>query len=85
MGTEAETLELANMLRKYGINVDIDMTGQKIKKAYSYADKIGIPFASVIGETEINSKTFTIKSLVTGQQRNFTFNNYNSIVTFIQG
>lgn len=85
MGTEAETLELANRLRNYGVNVDIDMTGHKVKKAYSYADKVRIPFASVIGENEIDSKTFTIKSLLTGQQSTFTFSNYNEIVTFIQG
>lgn len=83
MGTEVQTLKLANILRNYGINTDIAMTGQKIKKTFSYADKVGIPYASVIGENEVNSKSITIKSLRTGEQNNFAYDNYADIVKFI--
>lgn len=83
MGTEVQTLKLANILRNYGINTDIDMTGQKIKKAFSYADKIGIPYASAIGENEVNSKSITIKSLLTGEQNTFAYDNYIDIAKFI--
>ena len=49
MGTEIESLKLANQFRKNGYNVDIEMNKRKLKKSLDYANREKIKYVIVIG------------------------------------
>jgi histidyl-tRNA synthetase len=55
-------------LRDAGIKVELYPDAAKIGKQFTYADKRGIPFAVVAGETEMQDNSFGLKNLETGEQ-----------------
>ena len=61
--------ELARTLREKEITTEISFNS-KVKKAISYADKLGIPFVVFIGEDEIASGMYSLKDMETGEQQN---------------
>ena len=60
--------KIANKFRNEGRNVQIYFEDKKVKAQFKYADKLQIPYTIVIGEDEINSNTYTIKNMKTGEQ-----------------
>ncbi|MFN0214520.1 MAG: histidine--tRNA ligase [Saprospiraceae bacterium] len=60
--------QCATELRAAGVSVEIYPEPGKLKKQFEYAAKRGIPFVAIIGETEVASKTLTIKDQKTGEQ-----------------
>lgn len=78
--TEITSLELADILRKEGIKVIIEMNNKKIKKCFEWANKKNIPYVTVIGEDEIANKELNIKNMITGESIKYTFNNINTFV-----
>lgn len=70
---EITSLELANILRKNGVKVIIEMNNKKIKKCFEWANKKNIPYVTVIGENEINNKKLSIKNMETGESTNYSF------------
>lgn len=79
-----ETLEhvisLAGFLRQQGIATEIYPDAAKLKKQFAYADKKGIPFMAVLGETEISEGTVALKDLRTGEQRVLQREEISSVV-----
>ena len=65
-------IETANILREAGINTEIYFDEKKLKTQFKYADKLKIPYVIVIGETEIETKKFTLKNMKTGNQEQKT-------------
>lgn len=65
-------LNACYQLRKAGIACEVypDIT-KKIGKQLDYANALGIPFALIAGENEVNSSSFSLKNLVTGVQSSF--------------
>ncbi|MGK4567298.1 histidine--tRNA ligase [Flavobacterium sp. 3HN19-14] len=55
-------------LRKSSIKVEMYPENAKVGKQFQHADKRGIPFAVIVGATEIQSKKYSLKNLVTGEQ-----------------
>ncbi|MDF2985233.1 MAG: histidyl-tRNA synthetase [Eubacterium sp.] len=66
--TMAQALELATRVRDSGIAAEIYFNEGKIGKKFSYADKLGIPFAVVVGEDEVISGIYKLKNMLTGEQ-----------------
>ena len=62
MNTEIECLKLANKFRRLEINVEVEMNSKKIKKCLDYANKEKIKYVIIIGEDEINSGEFKLKT-----------------------
>ncbi len=60
--------KVADKFRNEGKNVQIFYEDKKIKAQFKYADKLQIPYTIVIGDDEVNSGTYTIKNMVTGEQ-----------------
>ena len=60
--------KLANKFRNEGKKVQIYFEDKKVKAQFKYADKLQIPYTVVIGEDEVNSNTYTIKNMETGEQ-----------------
>ena len=66
--TLSASLSILDQLRSAGINSEIYPDSAKMKKQFNYADKKGIPYVVIIGEEEINSGTYSLKNLTSGEQ-----------------
>jgi histidyl-tRNA synthetase len=66
-------LEAITKLRDSGIKVELYPDAVKVGKQFQYADKRGIPFAVIVGETEMSEGKFALKNLVTGTQELLNF------------
>ena len=60
--------QCATELRAAGVSVEIYPEPGKLKKQFEYAAKRGIPFVAIIGDSEIEAKTLTIKDQKSGEQ-----------------
>ena len=69
MGNEVQALEIADILRKQNINVDIEMNKKKVKKSLEYANKKNIPYAIIVGDEELKQMKVTLKDMETGEQQ----------------
>ncbi len=66
----AVAIRMLAEFRKAGIPSDLFPQGGKMKKAFSYADKLGIPFVGVLGpdEAKMDPPRLTLKDLSDGSQ-----------------
>jgi histidyl-tRNA synthetase len=55
-------------LRSAGIKTELYPDAVKIGKQFTYADKRGIPYAVIAGETEMMQQQFGLKNLISGEQ-----------------
>ncbi|WP_443661284.1 histidine--tRNA ligase [Clostridium sp.] len=67
-------ISFARSLRDNGIVTEIYLEDTKIVKKLGYANKLGIPYAILIGDEEMKNNTVTVKNMVTGIQQIANFN-----------
>jgi histidyl-tRNA synthetase len=74
MGEKAQDIGIraARTLRQAGFRVELPPVEQKFGKALGQADKIGAKYALILGEDEIASGQWTLKTLADGTQRKLT-------------
>ncbi len=74
MGDKAQDtgIRAARMLRQAGFRVELPPEEQKFGKALGQADKIGARYALILGEDEVASGQWTVKTLADGTQRKLT-------------
>jgi histidyl-tRNA synthetase len=74
MGEKAYTtaIRAANGLRNAGLRVELPSIEQKFGKALGQADKLGAKYALILGENEVTSGQWTLKTLASGEQAKFT-------------
>ena len=65
LGFAAQT---ATKLREAGIRTQLYTEDRKFKQKLSYASKLGIPFAVIIGEDEVQSARVSLKDMQRGEQ-----------------
>ena len=65
LGFAAQT---ATKLREAGIRTQLYTEDKKFKQKLSYASKLGIPFAVIIGEDEMKSAHVSLKDMQKGEQ-----------------
>ena len=58
----------ATALRNAGIRTQLYGEKKKFKAKMSYADKIAVPFAVLIGEDEVREGVLSVKNMATGEQ-----------------
>lgn len=70
MGEEEKfyAIDILNKLHESGKRADIYLEGGKLKKKFSYADKVGVKYAYIIGESEREEKKVSIRNMETGDQ-----------------
>lgn len=56
-------------LREKGIAAEIFHESAKMDKQFKYADKRGIPYVVIIGESELQENNLSVKNLQTGEQQ----------------
>ena len=65
-------METASQLRQAGINSEIYLEEAKLNKQLKYADSLGIPFVIIIGSSEIESGTISLKDMSSQIQENIS-------------
>ncbi len=68
----APAIALAQSLRSQGIRVQTYAEQKKFKQKMSYCDKLGVPFAVLLGEDEIAQGKCAVKNMRTGTQELLT-------------
>ncbi len=68
----SKAVELAEALRSAGVRVQLYGEQKKFKQKMSYADKLGVPYAVLLGEDEIAEGKCSVKNMVTGEQQKLT-------------
>ncbi len=73
-GRAGVSLELAQALRTAGLRVELypdspKQDGKDIGRQFKYASTRGIPFVAIIGASELEAGTATVKNMATGEQR----------------
>jgi histidyl-tRNA synthetase len=66
---QATAIRAAKELRNAGFSVELPPTEQKLGKALGQADKLGARFALILGDNEVTSGEWTLKTLADGTQR----------------
>ena len=64
----AAAIALAETLRTSGLRVQLYGEQKKFKQKMAYADKLGVPFAVLLGEDEIAEGKCSVKNMRTGEQ-----------------
>ena len=59
---------MIKQLRENGIPAELYPDAAKMKKQMGRADSLGIPFVAIIGETELQNGTVTLKNMTSGEQ-----------------
>jgi histidyl-tRNA synthetase len=74
LGEKAQpaAMDVAQKLRKAGFRVELPPTEQKFGKALGQADKLGSRYALILGEDEVASGQWTLKTLADGSQQKYS-------------
>ncbi len=64
----APAIALAEQLRSEGVRVQLYGEQKKFKQKMSYADKLGVPYAVLLGEDEIAAGKCSVKDMRSGEQ-----------------
>ena len=67
-GMNAESARLARELRSRDIVADLGDEAFRLKKSFEAATKAGATYILIVGENEVQSNTFALKNLATGEQ-----------------
>lgn len=67
-------IKVGNMLRNEGENIQIYYESGKMKKKFSYADKINCEYSIIIGSDEAKEEKVSLKNMKTGLQETVQLN-----------
>jgi histidyl-tRNA synthetase len=67
-------------LRLSGIKVELYPDNAKLAKQFQHADKRNIPFAVMAGDQEMNSNSYTLKNLSTGEQKSLSLDELKKVL-----
>lgn len=65
----AHCLGLARQTRAAGISTEVYPDAVKMKKQMQYANNMQVPFVALVGESEIENQTISVKNMNTGEQQ----------------
>ena len=68
----AAAIALAQTLRSEGLKVQLYGEQKKFKQKMAYANKLGVPYAVLLGEDEVNEGVCSVKNMATGEQVKLT-------------
>lgn len=70
------SLGLLAQLRETGISAELYPGSDKMKKQMGYANNRNIPYVAIIGETEMNEGTITVKNMTNGEQKSMNIDEF---------
>ncbi len=78
------SLKLAESLREKGIRVVIEMNHRKVKKSFEWANKNNIPYVTVIGDSELESKKINVKNMYSGESSEYSIDNLEELISKVK-
>ncbi len=72
-------ISLATNLRNNGVRTEIYLNNKKLKAKFKYADKLEIPYVIIIGEDELQKEIVKLKNMITGEEKEISFNEINNL------
>ncbi len=70
-----QCFRLCTALRAAGITAEIDQMERSVKAQFKYADKLGVKYVAVIGESELIEGAMNVKNMQTGESERVAFEN----------
>ena len=70
-----QCFRLCTALRAAGITAEIDQMERSVKAQFKYADKLGVKYVAVIGESELIEGAMNVKNMQTGESERVSFEN----------
>lgn len=67
------SMKAITKLRSFDVKVELYPDNTKVGKQFQHADKRGIPYAVIVGETEMKEGKFSLKNLISGEQNLLDF------------
>ena len=68
-----QCFRLCTQLRAAGVLAEIDQMERSIKVQFKYADKLGVQYVAVIGESELADGAMNVKNMATGESEKVAF------------
>jgi histidyl-tRNA synthetase len=65
----AEAAKVARSFREGGIPTQTDLMGRNMNRQLEYVNSAKIPFVAFVGEKELKNRRFTVKNMITGEQK----------------
>lgn len=78
------SLKLVTVLRKKGILADLYPSDTKIQKQFKYANNRKVPYVILLGTEELNSNSFVVKHMESGEQTTYTLNQIDNFISTLQ-
>jgi len=75
-------LNAIRTVRERGISAELYPDSTKLKKQFDYANKRSIKFVVIAGESEMQTRQFSVKNMTTGDQETIPF---NSLTEYLLG
>jgi len=69
---KASSMEIASSLRNSGKRVEIEMMGRNLNKALKFANSCHVTEVIIIGKSEMENGTVTVKNMSSGDQKSIT-------------
>ncbi|MBN1896793.1 MAG: histidine--tRNA ligase [Candidatus Aenigmarchaeota archaeon] len=63
-----DAIAITQVLRGRGVSTETEMMGRNIRKQLEYISKRGIPFAIIVGPSEVSAKKYTLRDMKTGKE-----------------
>ncbi|MDV7138575.1 histidine--tRNA ligase [Maribacter sp. TH_r10] len=73
-------LSLVTKLRKQGVTADVYPSKAKMQKQMKYANNRKVPYVVLIGENEMNTNTFVVKEMASGEQHTYGLDQINDFI-----
>ena len=73
--------QISRLARQHQISNEVYPGAVKIKKQLDYANAKGFKYAAIIGQTERETQTISLKNLFEGTQKNIHFNELINALT----
>jgi len=67
--TRLSSARITAMLREGGVSSDMDIMGRKMAKALKYASSVRARYAVIVGASELEKDSVTLRDMSTGDQR----------------
>jgi histidyl-tRNA synthetase len=68
-GARIPAIKLAGALREEGISADLDYGGRGLRAQFKQADRVGAPYAVILGEDELAQGVATVRDMASGEER----------------
>lgn len=68
-----QCFKLCTLLRESGVQAELDQMERSVKAQFKYADKLGVKYVAVIGESELSDGAMNVKNMATGESERVSF------------